>query len=136
MDFPIVHLLKNDKNIYADSESKQQSSPKLLHIFNDSIIIDSIGQKFTIKKAKIKSWAFFFGYHPFYKGRRANIDFDYKSVNQISLNEFKDIITEKLNTGVGKSFWYTKKDIPRLKERVMKAESYKGVIEIFLYDAD
>lgn len=138
MELPVVYFLKNDKNIYAyDSERRLKSaSISLLHLSKDSVLIDSLGSFYNIKQAYKTGWRYLWGYHPFEKSKKAKIDFEIGSTKKISLYEFKNIITEKLDRGVGRSFWYTKKNIPRLKERVIKAETYKEIIEIFLYDED
>lgn len=138
MKLPVVSFLKNDKNIYAD-DSKQHlksASTSLMHVSNDSTIIDSQGVLYKIKRTYQTGWRYLWGYHPLQKGRTAKIDFEIESTKKVSLDEFKNIIIEKLDGGVGRDFWYTKRDIPRLKERVTKAETHKEIIEIFLYDED
>lgn len=138
MNLPVVTYSNTDKNIYAfDSEKYlKRASIDLIHVLNDSYIVDSSGIFYHVDKAYKTKWLYLWGYNPLKKGRTAKIDFEIESTKKISLEDFKNIITEKLDSGVGRDFWYTKKDIPRLKERVMKAETYKEVIEIFLYDED
>ena len=138
MKLPVVYFLKNDKNIYADDSKLhlKSASTSLMHVSNDSTIIDSQGVLYKIKRTYQTGWRYLWGYHPLQKGRTAKIDFEIESTKKVPLDDFKNIIIKKLNSGVEKNFWYNKRDISRLKERVIKAETYKEVIDIFLYDED
>ena len=132
LNYPILHLFENDKNIYAQKKPPQIASISQIFIFNNSIILDSKGHMFIVNKAFKIGWLYFFGFHPFIKGRTAKIDYEYKNMESLSLNKFKEIVINKLKQGVGQNFWYSKKQIPNLIERVKNSQDYKDIIDVFI----
>ena len=135
MKYPILVLLKSDKNIYAAEKSDvEYCIINLINIYEDSIFIDSNYNLYEIKRAIKKSWAYLFGYHPFLKGRTAKIEFEINDVKKLSLKDIQEILLEKLDKGVEKGFWYKNKDIPKLKTRVMSAKTINEIIKIFSED--
>lgn len=136
MKFPIISLSHNNPNVYAfaDEKTSKTCGVDLLYVHNESIILDAEGIEYFIASAHKVKWAYIFGYHPFYKGRSVIVDFNISDKKQLQLDGFKQIVVERLNKGVKPPFWYTKKEIPWLKSKVEEANSFKQVIEIFLYD--
>ena len=135
MKYPILVLLKSDKNIYAaEKKTVEYCSIDLTDDYNNSIFIDSNCYLYEIKRAKKKSWAYILGYHPFFKGRTAKIEFEINDVKKIELNDVQKILLEKLDKGVEKGFWYKNKDIPKLKTRVKSAKTINEIIKIFSED--
>lgn len=134
MKYPIIHLFENDKNIYAQKKGPEVGSITLFDTFINSIILDSHGFKYKIKSVRRIGWVNFWGYHPLMKGRTAKIEYEFKEREQISLEVFKEIVIERLSKGVGQGFWYSKKDIPHLIEKVVISIDYQSVIECFMSD--
>ncbi|TSD67270.1 hypothetical protein FFF34_007705 [Inquilinus sp. KBS0705] len=134
MQYPIIQLFENDKNIYAQSKGPEQASVSLFHIFVNSIILDSQGYKRKVKEIRKVGWANFWGYHPLIKGRTAKIEYEFSEQEHLSLDNFKSLVTERLLAGVNKGFWYAKKDIPFLVNKVSESYDYKSVVECFIKD--
>jgi hypothetical protein len=130
--YPIVHLFEKDKNIYAQKSKPQIASISKIDSFNNSIVLDSAGSLFVIKKAFKISWLYFFGFHPLIKGRTAKIDYEYSNIEKISLDKCKIIMIQKLSEGVNNGFWYTKKQIPSLIQKIESSKDYKEIIDIFI----
>jgi hypothetical protein len=137
--YPIIQIIIGDKTIYALNTKQgleRYSDLGSLQVFNESVILDSTGKRYIVKKAIKKGWAYFFGYHPLHKGRTVKIDFIFDDIKQLSLMEFKETVIHQLDIGIGRSSWYRKKDIPDLILRINNSKSFEDVIAIFLYDND
>jgi hypothetical protein len=133
MKFPVIGLLKGDSLIYIiDNETDlKKASVDLINIYTDSLIVDSSGKRFIVDKAFKTGWAtIFWGYNPLINGRTATIDFEFSSVNDISLDEFKSILIERLKEKFVSHFYF---DLSQAEiiELVDKADSFERVIEIF-----
>lgn len=133
MKYPIIQILENDKNIYAESNTPAKADISLLPIFNNSIILDADGFKYVVKCAYKLRWMYFFGFHPLMKGRTVQIGYEFSEEGKIDLLGFKNFLTSKLSLGVEKKFWYKQKDIPELIKRINGAQNYKQIIDIFVF---
>ena len=134
MKYPIIHLFENDKNIYAQTKGPEYASVSLFHTFNNSVILDSQGYKYKVRGIRRIGWANIWGYHPLMKGRTAKIEYEFSEREQISLDVFKYLVVERLSAGINPGFWYAKKDIPLLIDKVGKSLDYKLVVECFVND--
>lgn len=135
MNYPVIAILKNDKNIYSLNKSDAEIClVDLINIYEGAIFIDSRLKVYSIKNAYKISWAYFFGYHPLLKGRSARIKFVFEKVESISLKEVKEVLTNKLEKGVEKGFWYSVKTIPRLINRIDASKDFTQILKIFRED--
>lgn len=132
MKYPIIQVFNNDKNIYAQIKSPALASVDLLSTFANSVILDSDGNMYKVKKAYKTAWAYLLGYHPLMKGRTAKIAYEFSEIRKLSLDEFKQFVIDKLNLGVKNDFWYKEKDIPTLVGQIKEKESFESVIECFI----
>lgn len=135
MNFPIISLLKSDSFIYAAPTEKnlKRASIDLIDIFRDALIIDSDGIEYLISKAYKIGWAtLLWGYNPLIKGRTAKIDFEIKKSNQISLEDLKTILSERINRKYSKHLYFDL-DKQDMLERIKNRKSFKELVELFLY---
>lgn len=135
MKYPVIAILNRDKNIYCfDRDHAEVCSSDLVNIFEKAIFFDSNLTKHTIHNAEKVSWAYFFGYHPLLKGRSIKIKFNIKHSELVSISDIKDKLISRLEMGVEKGFWYSKKDIPSLKDKVRKSKDFQSLVKVFNED--
>ncbi|RZJ76300.1 MAG: hypothetical protein EOO45_02800, partial [Flavobacterium sp.] len=130
MKYPIIQIFQNDKNIYAKEDGLAIASVNLMPIFVNSVILDSTGNVYRVKKAFRIGWAYFFGYSLLMKGRTAKIDFEFTEIEKYSLETLKELLVSKLQNGVERRFWYTEKNIPSLIARINQSEDYSSLTKI------
>ena len=133
--YPAVHLLK-DGLVYGivNDQKMKTASLSLLDVFTDSLVVDSLGNLIRIKNAYKTGWGtIIWGFHPLIKGRLVKIDFSVYDSSKISLQEFKEIISERLKRKYPREFYFFLSQ-EKLLEKVAQALSYREVIELFLYD--
>lgn len=133
--YPAVHLLK-DGLVYGivNDQKMKTASLSLLDVFTDSLVVDSLGNLIKIKNAYKTGWGtIIWGFHPLIKGRLVKIDFSVYDSSKISLQEFKEIISERLKRKYPREFYFFLSQ-EKLLEKVAQALSYREVIELFLYD--
>lgn len=135
--FPLIHLL-NDNLIYGVPTEKEfrRASLRLINTFKDSIVIDANGVLFQITNAYQTGWGtLFWGYHPFIKGRLIQIDFKVKSNENVTLDEVKSILLERVKKKYSKSvYFFASKN--ELIEKIDNAVNLKDLIHLFIYDND
>lgn len=136
MTFPIILIFKDDPEVYATSDESmlKKASLDLIDKYKEASIIDSSGVLYKIKRAYKVNWAtMLWGYHPFFKGRIAKIEFELESECSISPNDFRDIILEKINE---KYFTHLYFDIEKKEflNLIAKQNNHQEIIELFLYD--
>lgn len=133
--YPAVHLLK-DGLVYGivNDQKMKTASLSLLDVFTDSLVVDSLGNLIRIKNAYKTGWGtIIWGFHPLIKGRLVKIDFSVYDSSKISLQEFKEIISERLKRKYPREFYFFLSQ-EKLLKKVAQALSYREVIELFLYD--
>ena len=135
MNFPIIILSKGDNRIYAYTENEfGYASLGLLDVYTDAMILDSKGIMYDVANAYQTGWGnMFFGYSLLMKGRSIKFKLNIRSQDQISLETFQDLLIERLNRNHTSGFWYSKRDIPRMKDAIIESKAYKDIIGIFLY---
>ena len=135
MNFPVVTLLKSDKLIYAAPDEKElkKASIDLIDIFKDAIFIDSIGIRYLVAKAYKIGWAtILWGYNPLIKGRTAKIDFEIKTQSQVSLEDFKIVLIERMEQKYSEHLYFDLKKEDMLI-KISSSNNFKELIELFLY---
>lgn len=138
MTAPFIQLFKGDNNIYGCQTKKELelASLHLLNTFNDSIVIDSEQNMFSIKKANKVGWGTpFFGYSLLTKGRLVKINFDIESTQQLSIQEIKQLLISKVTGKPTGNFTKTIfGSVDKLVKKINEKEKIKDLIELFLYD--
>jgi hypothetical protein len=133
MKFPVIGLLKGDSLIYIiDNETNlKKASVDLVDTYKDSLIVDSSGKRFIVDRAFKTGWAtIFWGYNPLINGRTATIDFEFSSIKDISLDEFKSILIERLKAKFVSHFYFDLSQVEMIG-LVDKANSFERLMEIF-----
>jgi len=135
MKYPVIAFLDGDKNVYSfEKKDAEICLIDLIRIFDKAIFFDSDLKKHFVENAVKVSWAYIFGYHPLLKGRSAKIKFRINQSEKVSVSDVKNELISKLDNGVEKGFWYSKKDIPGLKEKVNEATDFNSLARLFSED--
>lgn len=133
--YPALFLYEADHTIAAHFKPITYLLKDSLYLYDNCIIIDSSSRMIRISEAVSKGWAFFWGYHLLLKGRSVKIEFIQKSSENITLNQIKSLIKEKLDERWAPIFVDAPKKAKLLK-RIVNSSSVKEVINCFLYDID
>lgn len=109
----------------------KSTSTQIFKTFNyqNVIHIDSLGNKYKIKKAFKVKYLGLWGFNPLLKGRQILVDFEYESeVEQITLDDFKRDILFRIDKT--KRIWQSAWDIEELKTTVENSKTFKGIAQL------
>jgi hypothetical protein len=130
LEYPVFLFQKNDDMIYVffnDIELKSTNT-QIFKVFNykNVIHIDSLGNRYKIKKAFKVKYLGLLGFNPLLKGRQILIDFEYElEVEQIQLLDFKKDLIQRVDKK--KQIWQSGWDINELKEAITNSSSFKEI---------
>lgn len=131
--FPALFFTPTNKKISASNHAITRIRADSISLFKGAIIIDQNGYKRTVLEVQRKGWAYILGYHPFLKGRSIQVEFTLSEGKPITLSELKEFLSGKIQEK-----W--KSELPQpinykqLINKIENAESYKEIVNIYLYD--
>ena len=127
-NYPLIIFKDNDKNIYSISNDFGLASKGAYKFYSKLTVVDSIGNVYILKKAKIKHLA------PFLKclknfQRMWEMDLDFDKGDKMSIGELKKKIVYHVSKNP--KHWLCLDTLDGIKELVGKAESFRELAKIF-----
>ncbi len=133
LKYPVFAFKKNDNMVYVFFKERdlKSTSIQILNTINFGNVthIDSLGNKYKIKKAFKVKYLGLWGFNPLLKGRQILIDFEYApAVEQVLLSDFKKDIIHRIDKT--KRIWQSGWDINELKEAVLNSSSFEEIANL------
>ena len=133
LSFPVIVISNNDYRIfvYFSEKNLKATSKELLRKldYTNLEIIDSLGNKFKIKRAFKVKYLGLWGYNPFLKGRQILIDFQYMpDAPIISLEDLKIDLIRRVEAN--RTLWQTGWDIKELVAAIYRCETFDSVAKL------
>jgi hypothetical protein len=133
MKYPVLFMDNIRKEIGFLSKPITYCLVSSVNTFEGNILIDTSGDKFEIVEIEKTGWAFFWGYHPLFKGRIVKIRMKIVQSDSVTITSLKSILLEHLKNG-----WNFLKphkvSVAEWEDQIEKCESHIDIIRLFMFD--